>query len=64
MHKSEIEIIKDAGIVGAGGAGFPTHIKLNTQVETLIINGAECEPLINVDKQDTILCLSTIRNKE
>ena len=51
MHKSEIEIIKDAGIVGAGGAGFPTHIKLNTQVETLIINGAECEPLINVDKQ-------------
>ena len=51
MNKSEIEIIKDAGIVGAGGAGFPTHIKLNTQVETLIINGAECEPLINVDKQ-------------
>ncbi len=51
MQESEIEIIKNAGIVGAGGAGFPTHIKLNTQVETLIINGAECEPLINVDKQ-------------
>ena len=47
----EIEIIKNAGIVGAGGAGFPTHVKLSSQVETLIINGAECEPLINVDKQ-------------
>jgi len=51
MSELEIEIIKNAGVVGAGGAGFPTHIKLNTQIETLIINGAECEPLINVDKQ-------------
>jgi len=51
MSELEIEIIKNAGVVGAGGAGFPTHIKLNAQIETLIINGAECEPLINVDKQ-------------
>ena len=51
MAKLELEIIKNAGIVGAGGAGFPTHVKLDSKVETLIINGAECEPLINVDKQ-------------
>lgn len=45
-----IEIIKDAGIVGAGGAGFPTHIKLNTKAEYFIVNAAECEPLIETDK--------------
>lgn len=45
-----IEKIFDAGIVGAGGAGFPTHIKLNCSVEYLIINGAECEPLLETDK--------------
>jgi len=46
-----IKRIKDAGIVGAGGAGFPTHVKLNTTCETVIINGAECEPLLKVDQQ-------------
>jgi len=50
MSGPGIELIKDAGVVGAGGAGFPTHIKLDAKVETLIINGAECEPLIHVDK--------------
>jgi len=45
-----IDIIKDAGIVGAGGAGFPTHIKLNTKAEYFIVNAAECEPLIETDK--------------
>src|SRR4030043_2457023 len=50
MDKQEIEIIKNAGIVGAGGAGFPSHVKFNAQVGTLIINGAECEPMIHVDK--------------
>lgn len=40
-----------AGIVGAGGAGFPTHVKLNTQADIVIINGAECEPLLRVDQQ-------------
>lgn len=47
---SLIEIIKAAGIVGAGGAGFPTHIKLNTKAEYFIVNAAECEPLIETDK--------------
>ena len=46
-------VIRDAGIVGLGGAGFPTFIKLNpgpdNVVETLILNGAECEPYITCD---------------
>ncbi len=51
MAAKAIDIIKEAGVIGAGGAGFPTHIKLDASVNTLIINAAECEPLINVDKQ-------------
>jgi len=47
-------LIRDAGIVGLGGAGFPTAVKLNpgphTAVETLILNGAECEPYITCDQ--------------
>lgn len=45
-----LETIKSAGIVGCGGAGFPTHVKMNCQVEYLIINGAECEPLLRTDR--------------
>jgi len=41
--------IYNAGIVGAGGAGFPTHIKSDAKVEYVIANGAECEPLIHKD---------------
>ncbi|PKG84584.1 electron transport complex subunit RsxC [Colwellia sp. 75C3] len=46
-----IEKIADAGIAGMGGAGFPTHIKVNRQpdINFLIINGAECEPYITAD---------------
>lgn len=43
--------IREAGIVGAGGAGFPTHIKVNCKAEVVIGNGAECEPLLRVDQQ-------------
>ncbi len=50
MSKPQIELIKNAGIVGAGGAGFPTYIKYGAKVDTFIINAAECEPLIDVDK--------------
>lgn len=48
---SLIERIKLAGIVGLGGAGFPTHVKLTpkSQLDTLIINGAECEPYLTCD---------------
>lgn len=45
-----LQKIFDAGVVGAGGAGFPTHIKLDSKPEILIINGAECEPLLETDK--------------
>ncbi len=46
-----IDRVRDAGIVGMGGAGFPTHVKLSPKekVDTFIINGAECEPFITCD---------------
>ena len=48
-----IQAVKDAGIVGLGGAGFPTHVKLSPKepdkIDTIIINGAECEPYITAD---------------
>lgn len=43
------EIMKNAGIVGAGGAGFPSYAKLADGADTLVINGAECEPLLYTD---------------
>ncbi|MGL4913889.1 MAG: 4Fe-4S dicluster domain-containing protein [Romboutsia sp.] len=51
MEKNLISIIKESGIVGAGGAGFPTHVKVNAKADYVIINGAECEPLLRVDQQ-------------
>lgn len=45
-----IEAIRRAGVVGAGGAGFPAHVKLNVRAERVILNGAECEPLIMADQ--------------
>ena len=48
-----IEIVKESGIVGLGGAAFPTHVKLNIpkgkHIDTLIVNGAECEPYLTCD---------------
>ncbi len=44
-----IESIQNAGVVGAGGAGFPAHVKAASRVDTVIANGAECEPLIHKD---------------
>ncbi|MBE6372550.1 MAG: electron transport complex subunit RsxC [Lentisphaerae bacterium] len=45
--------VKDAGIVGMGGASFPTHVKLSPpperEIDTLVINGAECEPYLTAD---------------
>lgn len=43
------DLIYKAGVVGAGGAGFPTHVKANSKVEYILANGAECEPLIHKD---------------
>lgn len=50
VYMTLLEQIKEAGIVGCGGAGFPTHVKLNCTVEYLIINAAECEPLLRTDR--------------
>ena len=43
------DLIYKSGVVGAGGAGFPTHVKANSKVEYILANGAECEPLIHKD---------------
>lgn len=51
MATSLAEKVRQAGVVGAGGAGFPTHVKVSAQAEYVIANGAECEPLLRVDQQ-------------
>lgn len=43
------ERLRECGVVGAGGAGFPTYVKAKSEVEFMIANGAECEPLIHKD---------------
>jgi len=49
--KSDIlQRIRDAGVIGAGGAGFPTYKKLDATVGHVIVNGAECEPLLQKDR--------------
>ncbi|EEZ0359761.1 4Fe-4S dicluster domain-containing protein [Escherichia coli] len=45
------ERVRAAGVVGAGGAGFPTHVKLQAQVDIFLVNAAECEPMLKVDQQ-------------
>jgi len=52
-----IEAVRKSGLVGLGGAGFPTHVKLGFdpekyKIDTLIINGAECEPYITSDYRE------------
>lgn len=62
-HKTReeiIECIKDAGIVGMGGACFPTHVKLcppkECRIDTLIINAVECEPFLTADHRLMLEC--------
>jgi len=45
-----IAAVRDAGIVGAGGAGFPAHVKYAAEADTVIANGCECEPLLHTDQ--------------
>jgi Na+-translocating ferredoxin:NAD+ oxidoreductase RnfC subunit len=47
----DLTAIAEAGVVGAGGAGFPTHVKLAGKADTVLINAAECEPLLHKDKE-------------
>ena len=51
MTMVSVDRIRECGVVGAGGAGFPTHVKLDTQAEVAILNAAECEPLLHKDKE-------------
>ncbi len=51
MGTSTADAVFRAGVVGAGGAGFPTHVKLRAKAEYFLINGAECEPLLHKDKE-------------
>jgi electron transport complex protein RnfC len=50
-----LQIIREAGIVGLGGAGFPTHVKLSPpsdkKIDTVIVNGCECEPYLTTDNR-------------
>jgi H+/Na+-translocating ferredoxin:NAD+ oxidoreductase subunit C len=52
-HDQVIRAVQDAGVVGLGGAAFPTHVKLapprDLTIDTIIINGAECEPYLTTD---------------
>jgi Na+-translocating ferredoxin:NAD+ oxidoreductase RnfC subunit len=51
MSNITVESIAEAGVVGAGGAGFPTHVKFAAKADTVLINAAECEPLLHKDKE-------------
>lgn len=52
MNKQQtLDQVRDMGVVGAGGAGFPTYRKLDASVEWIIANGAECEPLLSKDRE-------------
>lgn len=57
-NKELLEAIKQSGLVGLGGAGFPAHVKLapppDKKIDTLLINGAECEPYITSDYRELL----------
>lgn len=57
-----IDAVKQSGICGLGGAGFPAYIKLATQneIDTLIINAAECEPYITSDCREILECADDV----
>ena len=49
MRADIVDKVRTAGVVGAGGAGFPTHVKLQFDVQRVLANGASCEPLLSSD---------------
>ncbi len=51
QRRATLDLMRDMGLVGMGGAGFPTHKKYDTEVDTVLANGAECEPLLWTDKR-------------
>ena len=61
-------ILKNSGIVGAGGAGFPCYAKLSDKADTILLNCAECEPLLKLHRQvmqvyalEILTALDTVR---
>ena len=65
LSKEEIRnIVKEAGIVGLGGAGFPTNVKLapkdDNAIDHIIVNAAECEPYLSTDTREMLECSDTI----
>lgn len=48
--KDLASLLREAGVVGAGGAGFPTYAKLSDKVDTIILNSAECEPILKLHR--------------
>ena len=55
-----VQAVRKAGVVGEGGAGFPAHVKYDTQAGTLIANGCECEPLLYTDQHLIKTCPSEL----
>ena len=51
MTAVDLNTLASNGVVGAGGAGFPTHVKLKADAEIILLNAAECEPLLHKDKE-------------
>jgi len=51
VSESLVDTVRNAGIIGCGGAGFPTHVKIDTRADVVAANGAECEPLLNSDQR-------------
>jgi len=60
MTKILLEQVAEAGVVGAGGAGFPTHVKLGAKADTVLVNAAECEPLLHKDKEILRACADLV----
>ncbi|MBQ1260538.1 MAG: electron transport complex subunit RsxC [Clostridia bacterium] len=63
---SFIDAVRNSGVVGLGGAGFPTAVKLsaakNTSIDTIILNGAECEPYITSDARTMVDNADSVRD--
>jgi electron transport complex protein RnfC len=57
-HQEVVQAVQDAGVVGLGGAAFPTHVKLappkDLHIDTIVINGAECEPYLTTDHRSMV----------
>ena len=57
-HAEVIQAVQDAGVVGLGGAAFPTHVKLSppkdARLDTIVVNGAECEPYLTTDHRSMV----------